>query len=158
MITARWWTSMNLFLWMLLNLGVPIVGPIFTLALVAPTHGWRVAKTLIAASVKDGQLFWCAIGLCAAAVYEAVTALERGSGVAPTLALAIVGFCMLAFSCSIVVMSALVNTRHDRAPPIACNRQTPFVAGSLSLIAIGASIFMTSVAAVLFAILHVCLI
>ena len=76
---------MNLFLWMLLNLGVPIVGPIFTLALVAPTHGWRVAKTLIAASVKDGQLFWCAIGLCAAAVYEAVTALERGSGVVPIL-------------------------------------------------------------------------
>jgi hypothetical protein len=68
---------MNLFFWMLLNLGVPIAGPIFTLALVAPTHGWRVAKTLIAASVKDGQLFWCAIGLCAAAVYEAVTALER---------------------------------------------------------------------------------
>ncbi|MFL9953466.1 hypothetical protein PQR25_27545 [Paraburkholderia nemoris] len=54
---------MNLFFWMLLNLGVPIVGPIFTLALVAPTHGWRVAKALIAASVKDGQLFWCAIGL-----------------------------------------------------------------------------------------------
>ncbi|MGF6899602.1 hypothetical protein P3T22_000844 [Paraburkholderia sp. GAS348] len=143
---------------MLLNLGVPIVGPIFTLALVAPTHGWRVAKTLIAVSVKDGQLFWCAIGLCAAAVYEAVTALERGSGAAPTLAFAIVGFCMLAFSCSNIVMSASVNAHHDRAAPIACNRQTPFVSGSLSPVAIGASIFTTSVAAVLFAILHVCLI
>jgi hypothetical protein len=149
---------MNLFFWTLLNLGVPIAGPIFTLALVAPTHGWRVAKTLIAASVKDGQLFWCAIGLCAAAVYEAVTALERGSGVVATLESAIVGFCMLAFSCSIVVMSALVNTHRERAAPIASNGQTPFVAGSLSPVAIGASVFTTSVAAVLFAILHVCLI
>lgn len=54
---------MNLFFWMLLNLGVPIVGPVFTLALVAPAHGWTVAKELIADSIKDGQLFWCAIGV-----------------------------------------------------------------------------------------------
>ncbi|WNC88242.1 hypothetical protein RI103_10885 [Paraburkholderia sp. FT54] len=77
---------MNLFFWMLLNLGVPIIGPIFTLALVVPAHGWHVAKTLIAGSVKDGQLFWCAIGLFASAIYEAVTALERGRGEASVLA------------------------------------------------------------------------
>jgi hypothetical protein len=29
---------MNFFFWMLLNLGVPIIGPIFTLALVSPTE------------------------------------------------------------------------------------------------------------------------
>ena len=149
---------MNLFFWMLLNLGVPIIGPIFTLALVAPTHGWRVARALITASVKDGQLFWCAIGLCAAAVYEAVTALERGSGEVPVLESAIVGFCMLAFSCSIVVMSALINAHHDRASTIARNRQARSVTGSLSRVAIGTSIFATSVAAVLFVILHVCMI
>jgi hypothetical protein len=85
---------------MLLNLGVPIIGAIFTLALVAPTHGSRVARTLIAASVKDGQLFWCAIGLCAAAVYEAVTALERGSGEVPMPEFAIAVFSVPAFSCS----------------------------------------------------------
>ncbi|CAB3776760.1 hypothetical protein LMG27177_00206 [Paraburkholderia fynbosensis] len=54
---------MNVFFWMLLDPGVPIVGPVFTLALVAPAHGWHVAKALIGASVKNGQLFWCAIGL-----------------------------------------------------------------------------------------------
>jgi hypothetical protein len=148
---------MNLFFWMLLNLGVPIFGPIFTLALVAPAHGWRVARTLIAASVKDGQLFWCAIGLCAAAVYEAVTALERGSGVVPALESAIVGLCILAFSCSIVVMSALVNAHHDRAAYIR-NRQKRFVTGSLSRTVIGTSILATSFAATLFVILHVRLI
>ncbi|WP_176377852.1 hypothetical protein [Paraburkholderia youngii] len=64
---------MNLFFWVLLNLAVPIAGPIFTLALVAPAYGWRVARTMIAASVKDGQLFWCAIGLCAADGWRAIT-------------------------------------------------------------------------------------
>jgi hypothetical protein len=108
--------------------------------------------------VKDGQLFWCAIGLCAAAVYEAVTALERGRGVVTALESAIAGFCVLAFSCSIVVMSALVYAHHDRAGTSAGNRQKRFVAGALSRVVIGASIFATSVAAVLFAILHICLI
>jgi hypothetical protein len=149
---------MNLFFWMLLNLGVPIVAPIFTLALVAPTHGWRVAKALIAASVKDGQLFWCAIGLCAAAVYEAVTALERGSGVVPALESALAAFCLLAFACSIIVMSALVNLHHDTAGTFARNRQKRLAAGILPRAVIGASIFVTSIAAVLFALLHVWLI
>ncbi|CAB3782506.1 hypothetical protein LMG28614_01479 [Paraburkholderia ultramafica] len=88
---------MNLFFWMLLNFGVPIVGPIFTLALVAPAHGWRVAKALIAASVKDGQLFWCAIGLCASAVYEVAAAFERGSREMPTLVFRMVGLCLVGF-------------------------------------------------------------
>ncbi|MFL9864745.1 hypothetical protein PQR67_11255 [Paraburkholderia fungorum] len=149
---------MNLFFWMLLNLGVPIVGPIFTLTLVAPTHGWRVAKTLIAASVKDGQLFWCAIGLCAAAVYEAVTALENGSGVVATLAFAIAGFCVLAFACSMIVMSSLVNAHHERTATCIRDRKKRFVAGSLSRVAIGVSILTISIAAISFAILHVRLI
>ncbi|MFL9994903.1 hypothetical protein PQR34_09860 [Paraburkholderia sediminicola] len=149
---------MNLFLWMLLNLGVPIVGPIFTLALVAPTHGWRVAKTLIAASVKDGQLFWCAIGLCAAAVYEAVTALELGRGTVPVLEGAIAGFCMLAFACSNIVMSSLVNARQDQAAACIRDRQKRFATGALSRVAIATSILATSLAATLFAILHVHLI
>lgn len=149
---------MNLFFWTLLNLGVPIFGPIFTLALVAPAHGWRVAKALIAASVKDGQLFWCAIGVCAAAIYEAVAALERGGGAMATLALAIVGFCMLAFACSTIVMSSLVSARHERMATCILDRQKRFVVGSLSRVAIGVSILATSIAALFFAILHVRLI
>ncbi|MFM0505571.1 hypothetical protein [Paraburkholderia caffeinilytica] len=149
---------MNLFFWILLNLGVPIVGPIFTLVLVAPTHGWRVAKALIAASVKDGQLFWCAIGLCAAAVYEAMTVLERGRGLVSTLESAIAGFCMLAFSCSIIVMSALVYAHHDRAGTFARNKPKRFVAGALSRVAIATSVLASFLAATLFAILHVKLI
>src|ERR1700761_2315863 len=146
---------MNLFFWMLLNLGVPIVGPIFTLALVAPTHGWRVAKALIAASVKDGQLFWCAVGLCAAAVYEAVTALEIGRGGVPLLEFAIVAFCIAAFVCSNIVTLSLLNASRDQTATRIHDRQGRFATGALSHVAIVVSILITSIIAILFAILHV---
>ncbi|HEX3379054.1 MAG TPA: hypothetical protein VHU21_04520 [Paraburkholderia sp.] len=146
---------MNLFFWILLNLAVPIAGPIFTLALVAPAYGWRVARTMIAASVKDGQLFWCAIGLCAAAIYEAVTALEQGSREASMLALGIVGFCGLAFVCSMIVMSSLLKVRHDRLDATFDEPQIQFADGPFSRIAISTSIFVTWLSAFLFAALHI---
>ncbi|SMG24037.1 hypothetical protein [Paraburkholderia susongensis] len=146
---------MNLFFWMLLNLAVPIAGPIFTLALVAPAYGRRVATMLIAASVKDGQLFWCAIGLCAAAIYETVTALEQGSRQTSLLALGIVSFCGLAFCSSIVVMASLLNVRRDGPGAGIGERQTEWVVGKFSHTAIGMSIFIVCLVALLFAVLHI---
>jgi hypothetical protein len=145
---------MNLFFWMLLNLAVPIAGPIFTLALIAPAYGWRIARAMIAASVKDGQLFWCAIGLCAAAIYEAVTALQQGSRETSMLVFGIVGLCGLAFTCSIVVTAALLKVRQDGSGA-AIDRQAGFVVGTFSRGAIGASIFAICLAAFLFAALHI---
>ncbi|WP_454825328.1 hypothetical protein [Paraburkholderia xenovorans] len=146
---------MNLFFWMLLNLGVPIIGPIFTLTLVAPAHGWRVAKALIAGSVKDGQLFWCAIGLLAAAVYEVLTALERGLGEASVLAYWVVGLCVMAFACSSLVMSGLVNPHSGRARAGAPRRTGSLADGSFSPAEIVLSIFFTMIAAAFLAFLHV---
>lgn len=135
---------MNLFFWTLLNLGVPIIGPIFTLALVAPARDWRAAKVLIAASVKNGQLFWCATGLCAAAFYEGLTVLGRGSSNdnVPMLEVSMTGSCLLGFACSITVMSGLLSM-HDR--------QTD----SFSRTAIHVSIFAVGLAATLLAFLHI---
>jgi hypothetical protein len=149
---------MNLFFWMLLNLGVPIVGPIFTLALVAPAHGWRVAKALIAASVKDGQLFWCAIGLCASAAYEVGAALERGSREMPTLAFCMAGLCLIGFVCSMLVMSGSVNVHYGRLEAGVRPWTTPAIVQAFSRAEVGISIFFTFVAAILFAFLHVHLI
>ncbi|CAH2906358.1 MAG: FIG00457502: hypothetical protein [uncultured Paraburkholderia sp.] len=148
---------MNLFFWMLLNLGVPIVGPVFTLALVAPAHGWAVARQLIGDSIKDGQLFWCAIGLCAAGVYELVTALERGNAAAPVLQFGIVVFCLLAFASSMVVMSCLLSGHYGRPVTAAHLPQAHRAAGTFSRVAIGCSIVSTAVAAMLFGILHILL-
>jgi hypothetical protein len=145
---------MNLSFWILLNLAVPIAGPVFTLALVAPAYGWRVARTMIAASVKDGQLFWCAIGLCAAAIYEAVTVLEQGSQDSSMLALGIVGFCGLAFACSIAVTAGLLRARQDGSGAAIGDRQTECVAGTFSRGVIAMSIFSICLAAILSAALH----
>lgn len=149
---------MNLFFWTLLNLGVPIVGPVFTLALVAPTHGWRTAKRLIGASVKDGQLFWCAIGLCAAAIYEAVTALERGGGNSGMLAVSVAALCIIAFVSSNVVMnSALIaDCSHMRvARRLEPTHDQALPGGTLSRGAVGVSICLTVLAASTFIAIHV---
>jgi len=146
---------MNLFFWVLLNLGVPVAGPILTMVFVAPAYGWRVTRELIVASVKDGQLFWSAIALCAAGTYEAITALENGSGEASTLAFGIAGFCGLAFACSIVVTACLLSVRHNGPPAIAADGQTEFAVGTFSSVAIGISIFMSCFVAFVFASLHI---
>jgi len=148
---------MNLFFWMLLNLGVPIFGPMLTLALIAPTHGWHVAKRLIAASVKDGQLFWCAIGLCAAGVYEAMSALEQGRGRVPVLELGIGVYSFFAFICStIVTLMSLASYEHQtggRADAIRSARLESMQRRQAIW-----SIYLTAAATILFVVLHIYLI
>jgi hypothetical protein len=146
---------MNLFFWMLLNLGVPIIGPVFTLALVAPAHGWPAAKALIAASVNDGQLFWCASGLSACAAYEVVAALERGSPDVPILALCMVGLCIMGFVCSVLVMLGSVNAYRHRIDKGVRDGTQPVIVYAFSRIEVILSVLLTLVAAILFAFLHV---
>jgi len=111
---------MNLFFWLLLNLCVPIAGPFFMLALLAVTHGRSVARQLTVASIKDGQLFWSAIGLSASAIYERLTTLEHRHGLVSLQELAIVVFALVAFSCSILVMVATVKAQGDAVVVAGC--------------------------------------
>lgn len=104
---------MDLFFWFLLTIGAPIVGPIFTLALAAATHGHVVARRLIIESVKDGQLLWSAMALSASAIYEAVSALEA-SGAMPVPQFCIAMFCMTAFASSIIIMTETTRTFNER--------------------------------------------
>ncbi|HZZ10936.1 MAG TPA: hypothetical protein VFE79_09585 [Paraburkholderia sp.] len=149
---------MNPFFWMVLNVGVSIIGPIFTLALIVPTHGWRVARVLIGGSVKDGQLFWCAIGLCAAAIYEAVTALERGRGETFMLALCIAGFCVVAFATSTVAMLVSVNTLYDRETGALRRRRAALASRRSTRAVVLLSAAITCLVASCFTALHVHLI
>ncbi|MBB5464790.1 hypothetical protein HDG32_000884 [Paraburkholderia sp. CI2] len=83
-------------------------------------------------------------------------ALEQGSGETSMLALGIVGFCGLAFACSIAVMACLLKVRRDGFGTAIDHRQTESVVGALSRGAIGTSIFMTCLAALLLsAALHI---
>jgi hypothetical protein len=84
-----------------------------------------------------------------------VTALEQGSREASMLALGIVGFCGLAFVCSMIVMSSLLKVRHDRLDATFDEPQIQFADGPFSRIAISTSIFVTWLSAFLFAALHI---
>ncbi|MGB9109847.1 MAG: hypothetical protein WCC39_14290 [Telluria sp.] len=58
--------------WLLLNVAVPLLAPIAFFPLLNAGKGYsgRV-RELIMRSVREGQLFWTVIAMCAAASYEA---------------------------------------------------------------------------------------
>lgn len=58
--------------WLLVNIAVPILAPIalFPLLSVGTKYRGRVHE-LVMRSIREGQLFWTVIAMCAAASYEA---------------------------------------------------------------------------------------
>lgn len=130
------------------------------LALFSVTHGKAVARLLIVESIRGGQLLWSTIAMSAAAVYEAATALEREPGPAPLLELAVTAFVLIAFACSMLVMLITVKHHDDRSRPLR-GRTYGVAAGALvagspfpETAAVGASIWLTGAAALLFGALH----
>jgi hypothetical protein len=148
---------MNLLFWLLLNLGVPIMGPVFTLALTAPTHGSVVARTLVFESLKDGQMFWSAIAVSAAAIYEAVMGLQESRGMPAVLATGIVVFCAIAFTCSILVMIATVKAYTERLPPttLVAAQAAGLVAFAPTEAVIKSSLYLTGLVAAMSGGLHI---
>lgn len=153
---------MNAFFWWLLNIGVPIAGPILMLGLFSVTHGKAVAHLLIVESIKGGQLLWSAIAISAAALYEGATALEREPGPAPLLELAVTAFLLIAFACSMLVMLITIKQHDDRSrAPSRHFRQAGARAGAFTprspfpdTAAVTASLWLTGAAALLFGALH----
>jgi hypothetical protein len=149
-------TLMNLVFWLLLNVAVPVGGPLFTLALIAPTHGSAVAKKLVFESVKDGQMFWSAIALSAAAIYESAAAIQDSRAMPEILMTLIVIFGAIAFSCSIVAMMATTKA-HALLHPSLCQAaaQTPVAEGSpAASVLVPLSLLANVAVAVMFGGLH----
>jgi hypothetical protein len=63
----------QLFLWLLLNIGVPLFSPMFVLFSITPVVGPSVSRALMRESIGEGQLFWVAIGISATGIYEIAT-------------------------------------------------------------------------------------
>jgi hypothetical protein len=93
--------------WLFFNIGVPALGPIALLPLLSFSRSYRhTSKGIAARSIREGQLLWVVISMCASACYEIGCAL----GEAPTrgtLALMLAG--MLWHVVFIVVASVLVS-------------------------------------------------
>ncbi|ALM83452.1 hypothetical protein ASB57_11170 [Bordetella sp. N] len=98
-----------------MNLLVPVAGPMLLLGLITPVRGPGVAKRLIKASVSDGQLYWSAIALSAAAIYEAIDAFHEERGNPLYIGLLISGFVLIALIASIIVMLATVESYDQKA-------------------------------------------
>lgn len=146
-------TSMNFFFWLLLNLVVPIVVPVFTLALTVVTHGYGVARQLVIGSVRDGQLLWSATALSASAIYDAVIALEA-RGATPVLELAVAGFCVFAFVSSVIVMMATTKTCNDERGDQRRSRRLRPPIGPPGTRITGFSIGLVSAVSICYAALH----
>jgi hypothetical protein len=153
---------MNLFFWLLLNLGVPIVGPFFILALFAVTRGRSVAQHLMMESVRNGQLFWSAISFSASAIYESMISLEQRKGAPPLLELSVAMLSLIALSSSIIVSLATLDAYNERMaagsamfPEIGISGVGRVAPASTTTVKV--SIFSTAFAAFLFASLHISL-
>jgi hypothetical protein len=145
---------MDLFFWLLLNLYVPITGPVSMLALVSFTHGYGVARQLIVESVRGGQLLWSSISLCAAGIYEAIIAMEM-KGAKPVLELAITVYCFVACVSSILVMQMTVADHGERFSAQARRKGVSLVNSSSTPRHVVVSIGIVSFIVVVFASMHI---
>lgn len=145
---------MDLFFWLLLNLYVPITGPISMLALLSFTHGYGVARQLIVESVRSGQLLWSSISLCAAGVYEGIITLEV-RGATPVLEVAITVYCIVACACSILVMQVTIADQGERLSTRSRTKRSRSANTSPSPRHVVVSIGLVSFIVVVFASMHI---
>ncbi|WP_233234941.1 hypothetical protein [Bordetella sp. LUAb4] len=102
-------------IWIMMNLLIPVVGPMLLLGLITPIRGFGVAKQLIKESVDDGQLYWSTIALSAAAIYEAIDAFQEDRGAPLYLGLMISICVLIALVASIIVMLATLDSYNQNA-------------------------------------------
>lgn len=123
--------------WFLLNVGVPLLAPIALLPLLGAgrTHRGRI-KTLIRWSVRDGQLYWPVIAMCAAACYEAAgllgnIAADRNTHSAAIAWIAIVWHVLIIVAASVLVTVGTSDAMSE-APGKTENTLTPLVLISIA--------------------------
>lgn len=114
-------------MWFLTNVAAPLLAPIALLPLASLYSRYRGRiGALVYRSVKDGQLFWTVIAMCAAAMYEAGRhlhlLLSKGLASASdaTIALASIGWhsVFMLLSSVLVLLGALDAFEHEgRAVP-----------------------------------------
>lgn len=148
--------SMKNILWIVMNLLIPVAGPMLLLGLITPVRGFVVAKQLIKASVNDGQLYWSSIALSAAAIYEAIAAFQDGQGTPLYLGLAISAFVLTALAASIIVMLATLDSYNQEATNAAGCAETERNGGAAAVsYVVKVSYWLTFAVVVCTGILHI---
>lgn len=66
--------------WLFVNVGVPVFAPVTLLPLLTFNRFYRdLGHNFLFRAVQEGQLFWTAIGMCAAACYDLGGALNESA-------------------------------------------------------------------------------
>lgn len=91
--------------WILVHIAIPILAPIALLPLLAVSRTFRSsANGVVYNAVKNGQLLWVAIALCAGACYEMGAYLEHATTVGHAFAWTGLFFCMFLITISAVLV------------------------------------------------------
>jgi len=68
----------SILVWLFINVAIPLLAPIALLPLLGAGRRYQgKVKKLVIRSLKEGQLFWTVIAMCAAACYEAAVHLDQ---------------------------------------------------------------------------------
>jgi hypothetical protein len=135
--------------WLFFNVGVPVFGPIALLPLLSLSRVFRRASQGIAIkAIKDGQLVWVVISMCASACYEIGSALgdARTDGSLAFMLAGLVWHVLFIIVASILVSFAAADAvyhpaRNDSEEP--CDRRLMWF-----------SLFMTAAVAASFSASH----
>jgi hypothetical protein len=120
---------MNYFFWFLLNIGIPVFGPIFFLALAAVSYGTTAAREMIFESVKDGQMYWTAIAVSTTGIYECWTPAFQNS---PNLQVVLLTLAFVVVVSSVLVMLAEVKAYNLRQNTVLEATRQPWISSALS--------------------------
>jgi hypothetical protein len=150
---------MNYFFWFLLNIGIPVFGPIFFLSLVAVSYGTTAAREMIFESVKDGQMYWTAIAVSTTGIYECWTPASQNS---PILQAVLLTLAFVVVVSSVLVMLAEVKAYNLRRITILEAAVQPWTTSAFSEQGTGVSVkptlalsfALTTCAAIVFAYAH----
>ncbi len=96
--------------WLILNVGVPLLAPIALLPLLGVGRMFKGrVHELIVRSLREGQLFWTVIAMCAAALYEAAVHLGELTGTPAEISLGrTIVWTAIAWHVAIIIISAVL--------------------------------------------------
>lgn len=94
--------------WLLLNVAIPLAAPIAIFPLLGAGTKYRGrVRELIMRSVREGQLFWTVIALCAAASYKAAVYMGTLKGADISIG-RMIAWTAIAWHIAIIVISAVL--------------------------------------------------
>ncbi|WP_228893594.1 hypothetical protein [Pseudoduganella aquatica] len=121
--------------WFMLNVCAPLLAPIILLPLLGAGRQHRgQVKLLIKWAIRDGQLYWPVIAMCAAACYEAASVFaNKADARSPVLAWFAIGWHVLLIVASSVLVTVSTTDATLARPEQHENTLSPVVLISIAV-------------------------